>query len=262
MLNQRPMNFTEKVRRRSGNTRLLLDLSFLGVKMGENSTSTIPTEFQLFPYGTVTVYGVSAPLEIDERAMNRIITKFEERGLDMVVDYEHQTEGGSFSSPDGVAPAAGWITRLINKGKEGLWAAVSWTERAKSLLATKEYRYFSPVYLVSKDNNQLAQLLRVGLTNAPRINNLRPIVASMNFASLDSFQIEVSSEVFTDGLHHQNGPGENQRYINKLLGVSDAIWAKHQSAGQRDPDTTLVIPQTRINEMLGLSEETWRKHNS
>ena len=92
----------------------------------------------------------------------------------MVIDYEHQTE------KDIEAPAAGWIKRLIDKGRDGLWAAVEWTEKARQYLQNREYRYYSPVFQTTKKERRLAGLLRVALTNAPRMNNIRPIVAKTN----------------------------------------------------------------------------------
>lgn len=131
---------------------------------------SVPAEFQVFPFGMVEIEG-SEPFLVDHSAMEWVIERFQARGLDMVIDYEHQTEGGDR------APAAGWIKRLENRRDEGLWAVVEWTERARDYLANKEYRYFSPVFLVSGQGRQLSELLRVALTNAPRLNRIKPIVA-------------------------------------------------------------------------------------
>lgn len=130
----------------------------------------VPGEFQVFPYGRVEIEGDES-FEVDSAAMDRVVERFTERGLDMVIDYEHQTEEGR------EAPAAGWIKRLENRGEEGLWAVVEWTGRAREYLAGKEYRYFSPVFLITSAERTLSELLRVALTNAPRLNGIRPIVA-------------------------------------------------------------------------------------
>jgi len=130
----------------------------------------VPAEFQVFPRGLVEIEGAE-PFLVDDSAMDRAIERFRARGLDMVIDYEHQTEGGDR------APAAGWIKRLENRADRGLWAVVEWTERAREYLARREYRYFSPVFLVSKEPRELSELLRVALTNAPRLNRIKPIVA-------------------------------------------------------------------------------------
>lgn len=140
--------------------------------------ANVPAEFQVFPAGVVEIQG-EKPFTVDQAAIDAVIRKFEERGIDMVIDFEHQTEGGEWSSPDGTAPAAGWIKRLVNRGEAGLWAVAEWTDRARQYLANREYRYFSPVFLVSKgDHRRLVELLRVALTNAPLLNWIRPIAAA------------------------------------------------------------------------------------
>jgi phage I-like protein len=131
-----------------------------------------PAEFQLFPYGNIRIEGEQDAI-LDEESMGSIIAGFERRGNDMVIDYEHQTLMGT------QAPAAGWIKRLINKGKEGLWAVVEWTEQAREYLAKKEYRYFSPVFWTRNKDRKIVGIQNVALTNDPLLNNLRPIVAKM-----------------------------------------------------------------------------------
>ncbi|MEM5789923.1 MAG: phage protease, partial [Syntrophobacteraceae bacterium] len=127
-------------------------LGFIAQLPGQDrqGAALIPTEFQIFPEGQVEIKG-EQPFVVDDTAMNQVITQFQGRGLDMVIDYEHQTEGGEYSSPDGKAPAAGWIKSLENRGADGLWAKVAWTEAAMEFLRKREYRYFSPVFMVSKN---------------------------------------------------------------------------------------------------------------
>jgi phage I-like protein len=132
----------------------------------------VPDEFQLLPYGQINIEG-EAPATNDEESMQSIIADFQRRGNEMVIDYEHQTLSG------GQAPAAGWIKRLIDKGKDGLWAAVEWTQQAKEYLKNKEYKYFSPVMWVAKQGRKVVKIENVALTNFPKVNNLRPIIAKM-----------------------------------------------------------------------------------
>ena len=128
-----------------------------------------PAEFQLLPEGKIELEGED-PVYLNEESAQAIISAFENQGKDMVIDYEHQTLNGV------QAPAAGWIKKLIWKGKEGLCAAVEWTRRAKEYLESREYRYFSPVFWINKDR-KVVRLDNVALTNAPRLNHLNPIVA-------------------------------------------------------------------------------------
>lgn len=87
------------------------------------------------------------------------------RGADMPVDYNHQTEiAASNGRP---APAAGWITELEAR-PDGVWARVSWTERAARAVAAREFRYISPVFYHAPDGAVL-RLRSAALTNLPNL---------------------------------------------------------------------------------------------
>ncbi|MBN1830284.1 MAG: hypothetical protein JW884_14220 [Deltaproteobacteria bacterium] len=135
------------------------------------------SEFKVLPYGDVILEGRETPAVVNEEAKASIISHFERRGNDMVIDYEHQTLSGV------QAPAAGWIKKLVDKGRDGLWAVVEWTDRAKEYLKNREYRYFSPVMWIREGDNVVVQIENVALTNYPRINNLEPIMAKLELES-------------------------------------------------------------------------------
>lgn len=196
--------------------------------------SVAPNEFQVFPYGEIQIEG-GPPFVVDDAIMDRIVERFSARGLDMVVDYEHQTEANV------EAPAAGWIKRLVNRGTAGLWAVVEWTARAREYLANREYRYFSPVFMLSPKNG-LVELLRVGLTNAPRLNGISPIVAKW--------------------VVDEPGPDREQLLINGLLGISDWVWAKYRPDNKEpEPSVCFDEVQRQINRLVGVDDVTWRKYN-
>jgi len=141
-----------------------------------------------------------------------VIKRWEARGLDMVIDYEHQTEGGEWSSPDGTAPAAGWVKKLVNKGTQGLWAVVEWTDRARQLLASREYRYFSPVFYTTKKDQRLVELARIALTNAPKLNWIKPLVA------------KDGNDKRQDGWQNSEDKEKNMEFLKKMakkLGLSE-----------------------------------------
>jgi phage I-like protein len=145
-----------------------------------------PAEFQVLPEGKIEING-DKPAYLDEQGANAIIAAFSARGNDMVVDYEHQTLA------DVQAPAAGWIKNLTWKGKNGLWAVVDWTKKAKDYLDNREYKYFSPVMALRAGDRKIIQLINVALTNTPKINNLNPIVAKLNHESNNKLKKEESS---------------------------------------------------------------------
>ena len=204
----------------------------------DSDSNTVPSQFQIFPYGLLNLHGDKS-VQIDEATMERLVDRFNARELDMVIDYEHQTEGGQFASPSGLAPAAGWIKKLINRGKEGLWAVVEWTEMAKKHIANKEYRYFSPVFYQSKEDGSVVELLRLALTNAPRFNGLRPLTAKVGVGP----EYEQHAKIFA------------------MCGVTEADVAKYSyrwSAPVFNESQDEV--QARINRMCGVDDEMWRKY--
>jgi len=136
-----------------------------------------PEEFQVLPEGQIEING-EPPAHLDEAGANAIIAAFSGRGNDMVIDYEHQTLTA------GQSPAAGWIKSLVWKGKEGLWAVVEWTKKAKEYLDSREYRYFSPVMILRASDRKIVQLINLALTNSPAINNLKPIVAKLQHETI------------------------------------------------------------------------------
>ena len=198
----------------------------------DSVNNVVPSQFQIFAYGAIELHQGKS-IQMDEATMDRLVDRFNARSLDMVIDYEHQTEGTD------IAPAAGWIKRLINRGKDGLWAVVEWTERAKNHIANKEYRYFSPVFYVSKKDGSITELLRLALTNAPLINRLRPIMAKAG----------------TDPEYEQHAK------IFAMCGVTEADVAKYSC--RWSPPVSTESPddaQARINRLCGVSDEAWRKY--
>ena len=142
----------------------------------------IPEEIQVIPYG-IDVQTPKGPFTLDEEGAASVMATFAGQKNQMVIDYEHQTLQGV------QAPAAGWITRLINKGKDGIWAAVEWTERARQYLANREYRYVSPVFLKRISDNKVLRLINVALTNQPNIDGMVPLV--------NKFEIKIAEEEST-----------------------------------------------------------------
>jgi phage I-like protein len=145
-----------------------MEIKLLAV-LKEMIDGNVPNEFQVLPLGKIEIEN-EPPAHLDIVSIMKIIKEFDRRGNDMVIDYEHQTLSGN------EAPAAGWIKQLINKGAEGIWATVDWTDKAKTYLQNREYRYFSPVFWVDK-YRKVAKIENVALTNYPRLNNLKPIMA-------------------------------------------------------------------------------------
>jgi phage I-like protein len=141
----------------------------------EMDAAALPEWIRLLPLGRVDLVDSREPLEVDAEALESIVRDFRSRGVDLVIDYEHQSLLGER------APAAGWIKDLETR-QDGLWARVEWTPQAQEYLRHREYRYFSPVLRLHPESRKPMVLMHVGLTNVPAIKGLPPLVAKIGAA--------------------------------------------------------------------------------
>lgn len=94
-----------------------------------------------------------------------VLAATRDRAIDLVIDYEHQTD---FAEDNGQpAPAAGWIKTLEARA-DGIWGEVEWTDRARTMIERREYRFLSPVFSFDK-NREVKALHRAALTNKPAL---------------------------------------------------------------------------------------------
>jgi phage I-like protein len=138
--------------------------------VSRNQTPTLPEWIRVLPMGRVELSDQREPFLVDEASLQAMVAAYRSRGVDLVIDYEHQSLQGER------APAAGWIKELESR-PDGLWARMDWTQQARDYLEKKEYRYFSPVLKLDPETRKPTALMHVGLTNVPAINHLPPLVA-------------------------------------------------------------------------------------
>ncbi len=182
---------------------------------------------------------------VDDESFRLINKQFLGRRLDLVIDYEHQT------LHDVQAPAAGWITELIN-GEDAIMAKVNWTPKGAEYLKNKEYRYLSPVIITRKNDKKVIALHSAALTNTPAIDGMFPLVG----CSLDADDYED---------YEEKRAMELEKLI-KLLGLpetatEDEVEAALQSAGRKleeqetaaNKDT--VVANSTILTLLGLKAD-------
>lgn len=208
--------------------------------------SGLPVEIQIVPLGEYTD-SAGRKFRITPEDILTIITNSRGKVNEIVIDYEHQTLAGS------EAPAAAWIKSLTDKGAEGLWAIVEWTERARKYLENKEYRYLSPVLLarkIDKDGLYRPEILHsAALTNTPQIDGMVPIVNRLNGANI------------------LNNARKEKMFMEKLLEAlgltpesteDEAIAAlavlKNKAAASAPESENLKSELKKIKETLGLQE--------
>ena len=127
-----------------------------------------PEEVQLLPFGVHKT--CKGTFTLDKPGAEQIMTLFRAKKNDAVIDYEHQTDH------DVIAPAAAWITELVNKGEKGIWGKVNWCKRAEDMVVNREYRYLSPVFIADAAG-RILKFCHAALTNDPAFDGMEPIVA-------------------------------------------------------------------------------------
>jgi len=118
----------------------------------------------------------------DAESRAAVIEHWKKHGVDIVIDYEHESTTGR------KAIAAGWITALEDAGDKGLIATVEWTEDAKAEIRKGQYRYHSPVAIFDKKTRRVVALHSLALTNTPRTNNQAPITEQIAASLIANYE--------------------------------------------------------------------------
>ncbi|MDE2904496.1 MAG: hypothetical protein OXQ28_00260 [Acidobacteriota bacterium] len=143
------------------------------MKKGESRAATAaelpagtdaPREILLLPAGDIPTrpHDPRAPWRNPDA--DAVVAATRELGLEIAVDYEHQTQRAEQNGQP--APAAGWIKRVFARGG-AVWGEVEWTDRAKAMIGAKEYRFISPTFIFDKATRTVARIVGAALTNDP-----------------------------------------------------------------------------------------------
>jgi len=200
------------------------------------AAAVAPASIQVSPAGWVKT--TKGDYLCDGEAMDLVMQSFREQGVDVVIDYEHQTQGR------GPAPAAGWINKLTAR-PDGLWATVEWTPRATEYLQRREYRYLSPVIMVRKSDKRVVQLRSAALTNEPATMGQRPLVLKADGGLYQPPFTETGAPVLD----------ELQLKINEMMGVDAETFKKYGPKGEneRQPgEFELMEAERQVRRLMGL----------
>lgn len=183
-------------------------------------------KIKVLPLGEVTT--TKGDFVVDNTSINLILSTFKKRGLDIVVDYEHQ------SVTDKMAIASGWIKDLFVED-DALVGLVEWTEMAKEQIKNKQYKYLSPTVLIQ--NKRAVRLHSVALTNTPAIDNMYPLCLS------DNLNLNIMAILNYLGLD-ENATTEDVLNAIKQLNIEDD-----------DNNDDKIIATKDTPEVLALKEE-------
>ena len=126
---------------------------------------TVPDTVQLLPPGSFKARDGRAFRIDDPQAL---IARFRADAVDKPIDYEHQ-EDDPARRGNGPVPAAGWIKSILFDPRQGVLAHVEWTARARELIANREYRFLSPVFLHDA-NGRIKRLMGASLVHSPALH--------------------------------------------------------------------------------------------
>ena len=202
----------------------------------------LPEWFLFFQEGWNEIEGEGKAL-VDRQAYEKVAGYFVRRGNDIVIDYEHETlEGGK-------APAAGWIKEFRYTDGIGIEARAEWNDEAKGYIEKREYRYFSPVFLVRNSDKRVITVHSVALTNAPKINHLTPLLAKLGA----NFKEEEKNMEFLKKLIAKLGLAEDAGEDKVVEAVEAVIANTKDLEGKLEQKPKEVIAK-EVLEALDLSE--------
>ena len=147
-----------------------------------------PDAIQLLPAGSFRATDGRpddvASWSLDVVRAQALIAQVAARKTPLVIDYEHQTLRAAKNGQP--APASGWFHSVEWREGSGLWATgVAWTERARTMIASGEYKFISPVFMYGKDGGVL-RLLHAALTNDPALDGMAAVAALAFDSTLDT----------------------------------------------------------------------------
>lgn len=163
-----------------------------------------------------------------------VIAASASRGIDAVIDYEHQTDLAKDNGQK--APAAGWIKEFQAR-LDGIWGRVEWTAAAAQHLANKEYRYLSPTFAFDPKTREVIAILRAGLTNSP----------ALYLNALATEQDDDSMEELLKALRAALGLPENATQETALAKVGDLV----KSAGTASETVAAIRKTLKLDEAAG-----------
>lgn len=208
--------------------------NYLILSGGNVEISGVPETISILPLGHVR--SSKGDFDVDEESYAAMKRQIAQRGVDLVVDYEHQTLKGV------EAPAAGWVKAL--KLEDGqIKAEVEWTPRGRQYLENREYRYLSPV--IFAQNGRAEGLHSLALTNTPAIMGMTPIVNSESFeGGNERMDMKTLAEIL--------GLGADATW-EQIVEAAKALATEAKSLKERQPpDNEAVVANKAVCELLGL----------
>jgi len=201
--------------------------------------TSAPEWVEMIPAGP-QVLGRAGRKGLNDRPQG-VVDEFKARNTPLPFDWEHATE---HKAPLGEpAPAAGWIEEL--EARDGaVWGRVAWTPKGAEMVANKEYRFHSPVFVYEKTSLRIIALASAGLTNTP----------NLHLTALNREEKKSMNEKLLASLGLAAGATEDQAVSAALKLRSDLDLAKNREETLKDdlakaknkadaPDLSKFVPR-------------------
>ena len=224
------------------------ETDLVALRSAELDAGAAPSRVLVAPWGEVE--STRGNFVVDAEALAATIEQFHEHGTDLPIDFEHQTLGGAFSSPDGLAPAAGWIKQLISVESVGLMAEVEWTELGLEHLQLRQYRYLSPVAMIRQSDRRMTGLHSAALTNKPAIVGMEAIV-NRDGACGGGDGAAVNESAQAEACGSLNNSVEDQSMLESL----ETLRKQLQLNGEEGARQVLIAAAQRITELEQRQEQ-------
>lgn len=185
--------------------------------------------------------------KVSEEDLDSMIKYFNEKKIDLVIDYEHQ------SLKNEKAPAAGWIKELYLENGS-LMAKADFNDEAKNYIASKQYRYLSPVFEFNTKDNKSGELVRarlhsVALTNTPFIDELGELIANKNKVGRGRDAPLVKSKI-KKGEEMDEKINELEKNILALKDENSNLVAQNETLKKQSEESAKELVNTLVDNAL------------
>jgi phage I-like protein len=205
-----------------------------------------PTDFRLLAAG-INTYSDGDKILFDADSADEVMRRYRARGIDLMADYEHQ----SLVRPPVIAPASAkkWTPEV--RGGDLYATAIGWTDKAKSMLAAGEYRYFSIACRVDEKTGRCVELINFALTNLPAADGISALVAaSRNFNESEN---DMKTVIVALGLNAEANESEAVSRASRLAELERDVLALTRAKTLTEASGALQAMRQSHEQVVALS---------
>ena len=186
--------------------------------------------------------GNPVPEKITKESLENLAEKLN-KGDEILADIDHQ------SCKPGVerdTRAAGWFYKFVVDPVKGLFAKLKPTNKGKELIQSREYRYFSPTFILD-ENGSPTDLHSVSLTNLPAFKgHIKPILNSEPNIK-ESIEMEITKDDLIQ-LIKDTVASMNEAPAEEKADMKEVEEVKEEKASDDTTDTTDTTDTREVEE--------------